>query len=232
MNLIKAIVIRPCWIDPNLASDIDPGNRQDVQDCRFKEATFFGLYLRDHTGQATHLNDQPDFADAFDEACVWAMVHNVHVEYVTDGGLIDVKQTHNPNTDEFENRDAQHVLQVLHFQRNRLLEILRGLLFVQPSEKLVRDRIPELFPQNTYRKASPGEHYAFLQHKLLEEAKEYLAAPEYLKEQELADVYEVLASLLLIEDLDPEDVARYQLSKFKKNGGLMAGHILVQRGDP
>src|SRR5690606_37196029 len=50
-----------------------------------------------------------------------------------------------------------------------------GRMQTSAWEKLVRDRIPELYAEGTYRVAEPGERVALLRAKLLEETEEYLA---------------------------------------------------------
>lgn len=90
--------------------------------------------------------------------------------------------------------------------------------------KLVRDKIPdiirargqaceiELLDEAAYRQA--------LAEKLREEVGELLSAPPEAVIEELADVYEVLAALGAVYQLDPEAVSAKQAEKRAERGGF------------
>lgn len=90
-------------------------------------------------------------------------------------------------------------------------------------EKLVRDRIPELYAEGTYRVAEPGERAALLRAKLLEETEEYLAAPD---PEELADVLEVVRALARAHGIDLAELERLRAEKAARRGGFDGGVVL------
>lgn len=83
--------------------------------------------------------------------------------------------------------------------------------------KLVRDRIPELFPENRYRTLSAANYADALRDKLAEEMQEYLTdrTPE-----ELADVLEVLHALAALHGLTPEELEALRAHKAAERGGF------------
>ena len=86
-------------------------------------------------------------------------------------------------------------------------------------EKLVRDRVPELFdfPATSVRVATGEELEAFLAAKLVEEAHEYLESRE---PEELADVLEVVAAIALARGLEPRTLERMRADKAAERGGF------------
>jgi len=94
--------------------------------------------------------------------------------------------------------------------------------------KLVRDRIPELFPDNAYRVLDEAEYESALRDKLTEEAQEYLTdrTPE-----ELADVLEVLHALATLHDLTPQELEELRSRKAAERGGFVERVWLDVRGE-
>jgi Uncharacterized conserved protein len=90
-------------------------------------------------------------------------------------------------------------------------------------EKLVRDKIPELYAEGTYRVARPDEYAALLRDKLVEETGEYLAARD---PEELADVLEVVRALARTHGLDLADLERLRAEKAARRGGFAGGVVL------
>ncbi|BDP42205.1 hypothetical protein DAETH_21740 [Deinococcus aetherius] len=84
--------------------------------------------------------------------------------------------------------------------------------------KLVRDRIPHLFPAYAYRVLAEAEYRPALLDKLEEETQEYLAdrTPE-----ELADVLEVLHALAALHGLTPEGLEELRARKAAERGGFV-----------
>ncbi|EYB68551.1 hypothetical protein DEIPH_ctg021orf0068 [Deinococcus phoenicis] len=84
--------------------------------------------------------------------------------------------------------------------------------------KLVRDRIPDLFPENVYHMLDEAEYARALRDKLLEETQEYLTdrPPE-----ELADVLEVLHGLAALHGLTPADLEMLRARKAAERGGFL-----------
>lgn len=92
--------------------------------------------------------------------------------------------------------------------------------------KLVRDRIPDLFPANTYRVLDQGEYESALRNKLTEEVQEYLTnrTPE-----ELADVLEVLHALAALHGMTSDGLETLRARKAAERGGF-AGRVWVEVG--
>ena len=90
--------------------------------------------------------------------------------------------------------------------------------------KLVRDRIPEIILQDgcTSRIETLDEHEfeLALREKLLEEAHEVASAPPYELLNELADLYEVLDTLLQQHALTPQMLQARQAERFQARGGF------------
>ena len=86
-------------------------------------------------------------------------------------------------------------------------------------EKLVRDRVPELFdiPSTSIRVARDEELGAFLAAKLVEEAHEYVESREL---EELADVLEVLSAIAHERGVDPATLERMRAEKEAERGGF------------
>lgn len=93
------------------------------------------------------------------------------------------------------------------------------------SEKLVRDRIPEIAPDRSYRTATLSEMPALLLAKLREEAAELLAtepgSPEEI--EEAADVWEVACTLVG----EQAEVAAATSAKRRKRGGFQGRVVLL-----
>lgn len=81
--------------------------------------------------------------------------------------------------------------------------------------KLVRDRIPELFPASAYRVLDDVEYESALWAKLAEEVREYVTdrTPE-----ELADVLEVLHTLAALHGLTPQNLEELRARKAAERG--------------
>lgn len=90
--------------------------------------------------------------------------------------------------------------------------------------KLVRDRIPDLFPASASRVLDETEYRSALLDKLGEEVHEYLTdrTPE-----ELADVLEVLHALAALHALTPENLEGLRLHKATERGGF-AGRVWLE----
>ncbi len=90
--------------------------------------------------------------------------------------------------------------------------------------KLVRDRIPELFPAYAYCVLDEAEYKSALLDKLEEEVQEYRVdrTPE-----ELADVLEVLRALAALHGLTPEGLEEVRARKAAERGGF-AGQVWLE----
>ncbi|MEG3439835.1 nucleoside triphosphate pyrophosphohydrolase [Pannus brasiliensis CCIBt3594] len=97
----------------------------------------------------------------------------------------------------------------------------------EEHDKLVRDKIPEIIEKSgcNYGIAtfSDEEYRRAIGAKLLEETREVVAsldgAPDKLIE-ELADLYEVIDTLLDVTGIDREQIAREQREKRERRGGF------------
>lgn len=110
--------------------------------------------------------------------------------------------------------------------------------------KLVRDNIPgmhargELGPhpdkphreRQSFRKATPEEYRLLLRTKLAEEVGEVLSAVfQEHRLEELADVYEVLVSLIHAEGWMLRDVEQQAEKKSQRYGSLCEGWVLEEK---
>lgn len=90
--------------------------------------------------------------------------------------------------------------------------------------KLVRDRIPEIIKNNgincEFVTMTNSEYYQALQQKLLEESQEAAtASPEDLV-TELADIYEVIDTIMEIYGISHEMVISAQMQRRQERGGF------------
>lgn len=112
--------------------------------------------------------------------------------------------------------------------------------------KLVRDNIPGMHAagqlgehpngsdhrdSQVFRRASPAEYRLALRTKLAEETGEAISAVrrEHILE-ELADVYEVLMTLVTDEGWTLEDLTNRADGKLQKYGGFYDGWVLEEKG--
>ena len=82
--------------------------------------------------------------------------------------------------------------------------------------KLVRDKIQDLYPKNTYHVASSDQEYwEKLKEKLREEVEEFLKDEN---EEELADVLEVVDAIMVYKGFSKEKVNATQQKKASERG--------------
>lgn len=94
--------------------------------------------------------------------------------------------------------------------------------------KLVRDKIPELFPENGYAVASADAQHDWLIRKLVEETAEVMMADDIQGElEELADVLEVVRALVYELGSTMDDVDQLRDLKYRQRGGYAHGKLLV-----
>ena len=89
--------------------------------------------------------------------------------------------------------------------------------------KLVRDRIPECIDKQEGRKAkyrilNYDEYIESLNKKLIEEAHEFIEAND---PEELADVMEVIESIMAVKEINWADVNKLREEKRNKKGGFI-----------
>lgn len=93
--------------------------------------------------------------------------------------------------------------------------------------KLVRDRIPELYPQGLYVRCDDETRKIMLKLKLAEEIGEVLSAVGAHKlAEELADVLEVVDALTRAYGIPLSMVATIRDDKLRSRGGFSEGWVL------
>ncbi|MGY5852502.1 MAG: nucleoside triphosphate pyrophosphohydrolase [Candidatus Thorarchaeota archaeon] len=96
-----------------------------------------------------------------------------------------------------------------------------------PTEKLVRDRIPEIIrakgdsPQ--VRVADKQELDLLMRQKVVEEAEELLESGAI---EEVVDLFEILSALLSLREFDNAKFERMRYDKLKERGGFEKGYVL------
>lgn len=94
--------------------------------------------------------------------------------------------------------------------------------------KLVRDLVPGLYPQHSYRRAGPEEGLLLLRLKLAEETGEALSAPDpegLLKE--LADVLEVVYEIADRHGVSLHELEILRWAKADARGRFSEGWVLL-----
>jgi predicted house-cleaning noncanonical NTP pyrophosphatase (MazG superfamily) len=96
------------------------------------------------------------------------------------------------------------------------------------SEKLVRDRIPEIIEREgrvpeARMVSDPAEYRRLLRAKLLEEVDEFLADESL---SEMADVLEVLRALARAHGWSEADVEAVRADAARERGGFASGYVL------
>jgi predicted house-cleaning noncanonical NTP pyrophosphatase (MazG superfamily) len=101
--------------------------------------------------------------------------------------------------------------------------------------KLIRDKIPELVESDgksasTRVIADDAEYLEYLLAKLTEEAAELANAESKDNQQEeLADIYEILAAVLGLMKLTRTDIASVQAEKNKKRGSFKKRLVMLTK---
>lgn len=87
--------------------------------------------------------------------------------------------------------------------------------------KLVRDKIPEIIEKNNkrceYTILNSEEYLDHLNKKLLEEVNEYLESNDT---EEIADILEVIYSILKHKNIDKEEVEKIRVKKKNERGSF------------
>lgn len=88
-------------------------------------------------------------------------------------------------------------------------------------KKLVRDKIPEIIEKDNLvpicRTLNNKEYQIELNKKLVEEVKEYLKSQET---EELADIVEVIYSIVKLKNISLEDFEKIRIDKVEKRGSF------------
>lgn len=97
--------------------------------------------------------------------------------------------------------------------------------------KLVRDRIPEIIQRDgrryEIRVVSHEEYIHLLKNKLIEEAQEVVAASDDELIKELADLQEVIDSLVAIKNIDYKSIREKQKERYISRGGFEKRLLLL-----
>lgn len=94
--------------------------------------------------------------------------------------------------------------------------------------KLVRDKIPELFPQHSYRRAEGQEEMiTLLLAKVMEEAEEVSKAPDQKsRAEEIGDLLDVLDTLAGLSGISVRELMEIRIEKRRERGDFMFGWVL------
>ncbi len=99
--------------------------------------------------------------------------------------------------------------------------VLGGCMSTVKHNKLVRDKIPQIIENANkvpvYEVLNEQEYKKMLDLKLQEELKEYLESDEV---EELADLVEVVYSILAYKNVNLEEFEKIRLEKANKNGSF------------
>lgn len=102
--------------------------------------------------------------------------------------------------------------------------------------KLVRDRIPEIIRNDGYIcetvTMNEAEYQQALREKLVEEALEAAAANEQHLIEELADLYEIIDTIMVKHEIDVETVRTEQQRRHYERGGFEQRIRLIAMSAP
>jgi predicted house-cleaning noncanonical NTP pyrophosphatase (MazG superfamily) len=114
------------------------------------------------------------------------------------------------------------------FQPNKYIKLSHKPLIVK-YDKLVRDKIPEIIRQKgktpVIHTANDQEYWQKLKEKLAEEVDEFLKSST---EEELADILEVLNTIIDFKKIDKEKLESLRKMKVKQRGGFKYKIILEE----
>jgi len=96
-------------------------------------------------------------------------------------------------------------------------------------DKLVRDNIPKIINDQEnqsceyYTIENEDEYFKYLVRKVVEEINEFYQTPT---SEEMADVMEVLETIIQLKNIDQDIVETTRLKKFIKKGGFKKKYVL------
>lgn len=95
---------------------------------------------------------------------------------------------------------------------------------------LVRDAVPKLLEAEgralRFRHVNPNEYPGVLKHKIVETARRLEAAEFGLEQEEIADVLELLETLINLRAYDRESLRSIKEGKWRKRGGYERGFLV------
>lgn len=96
--------------------------------------------------------------------------------------------------------------------------------------RLVRDLVPRLVREAGYdvafREVDPGDKPRFLKQKVLDEARQLLAADVGAEKEEVADLLEALETLIRVRDYGRDALKQVKDAKHKRRGGFERGWVV------
>jgi predicted house-cleaning noncanonical NTP pyrophosphatase (MazG superfamily) len=102
--------------------------------------------------------------------------------------------------------------------------------------KLIRDRIPEIIQANDGRAAmtrtldDDKEFLSYLLRKVVEEAEELSKAEtDHNLQEEIADVYEIIDTIIRLKGMSAADIAAIQDAKREKRGGFEKRLLMLEK---
>ncbi len=97
---------------------------------------------------------------------------------------------------------------------------------------LVRDAVPKLLKDEgrplKFRAVSTGEYPAVLKRKLVESTRRLEEAEFGVEQEEIADVLELLETLINLRNYDKESLRAIKEGKWRKRGGFERGYLLEE----
>jgi nucleoside 2-deoxyribosyltransferase len=97
---------------------------------------------------------------------------------------------------------------------------------------LVRDAVPKLLEQEgralQFRNVAPEEYPAVLKRKLAETVRRLEVAEFGVEQEEIADVLELLETLINLRNYDRESLRSIKEGKWRKRGGFERGFLLTE----
>ncbi|MFA5075289.1 MAG: nucleoside triphosphate pyrophosphohydrolase [Candidatus Babeliales bacterium] len=100
--------------------------------------------------------------------------------------------------------------------------------------KLIRDRIPELYPNSKIKIIKENaEYFDSLKNKLLEEVNEFIEASSQNNDshivEEIADILEVIDAICKLKKYDTNLVQDVKLKKKQERGGFEKRILLLEK---
>ncbi len=98
---------------------------------------------------------------------------------------------------------------------------------MEKMKKLIRDKIPNIIKGYKLKKFSPNEYKKEIKKKLIEKSRKVYKSDNKLNLiEEIADVIEVLNSIIYTYKLDINEIDNVCIDKHNKKGGFEKGYYI------